>query len=446
MIFKAKKLLIFWFLFAALASSGAYLLAAEMTPEELASEQSELQKQLQDIEAQIAEYQKELSSVQGEKNTLQNKINKLKKQQATLNLQIKETGLRLKDLGGQIAETQSGIETSTEKIEKLRKQIGNVLELLYVREDSNRLLYLILSKNNLSDMVAALNDYATLTQGLSALLEQTKDINEQLKEEKDVLSIQEEDAKNLLSIQNLQREKLSGSVSEQNTLLQVTKGKESNYQEALSDQKKRAQTIRGRLYQLLDVEKQINFEQAVKIADWASGQTGVRTAFLLSVLTQESNLGKNVGTCNRAGDPPTKSWKVVMHPTRDQPHFATITSELGRDPDITPISCPMRDSRGRQIGYGGAMGPAQFIPSTWMGYRGKVTAVTGNPADPWDIRDAFLASAIKLGADGATTKDGEWAAAMRYFSGSTNTKYRFYGDSVVERADEYQKDIDDINS
>ena len=31
----------------------------------------------------------------------------------------------------------------------------------------------------------------------------------------------------------------------------------------------------------------------------------MRPAFLLAILTQESDLGKNVGTCNRAGDPPS---------------------------------------------------------------------------------------------------------------------------------------------
>ena len=135
-----------------------------------------------------------------------------------------------------------------------------------------------------------------------------------------------------------------------------------------------------------------------------------------------------------------------MKPERDHQSFLTIMGELGMDPDITPVSCPMKDSKGKQIGWGGAMGPAQFIPSTWMGYRGMGSAITGKPANPWDIRDAFLASALKLGADGAKTKEGEWAAAMRYFSGSTNLAYRFYGDNVVATAEKYQTDIDNLNA
>ena len=92
------------------------------------------------------------------------------------------------------------------------------------------------------------------------------------------------------------------------------------------------------------------------------------------------------------------------------------------------------------------MGPAQFIPSTWMGYRDKVTAITGKSANPWDIRDAFLAAALLLKASGAGSESGEWAAAMRYFSGSTNPRFRFYGDSVVSLAEKYQEDIDNLNA
>ncbi|MBI5733811.1 MAG: hypothetical protein HY973_02615, partial [Candidatus Kerfeldbacteria bacterium] len=43
------------------------------------------------------------------------------------------------------------------------------------------------------------------------------------------------------------------------------------------------------------------------------------------------------------------------------------------------------------------------------------------------------------------SRPGEWNAAMRYFSGSTNAKYRFYGDNVMTLADGYQDDIDQLN-
>jgi len=98
------------------------------------------------------------------------------------------------------------------------------------------------------------------------------------------------------------------------------------------------------------------------------------------------------------------------------------------------------------FGWGGAMGPAQFIPSTWMLYRDRIKEITGTPADPWNIRDAFLAAGLYLSDYGAArqTRTAEWKAAMIYFSGTTNKKYRFYGDSVMRIASQYEKDIEEI--
>jgi len=95
------------------------------------------------------------------------------------------------------------------------------------------------------------------------------------------------------------------------------------------------------------------------------------------------------------------------------------------------------------FGWGGAMGPAQFIPSTWVLYKDKITAITGKPADPWNIKDAFLAAGLLLRDAGASrqTYDAEWKAAMIYFSGSTNPAYSFYGNSVMAIAKEYEQDI-----
>ena len=135
-----------------------------------------------------------------------------------------------------------------------------------------------------------------------------------------------------------------------------------------------------------------------------------------------------------------------MKPSRDIQPFLSITKELGRDWQNTRVSCPM------SIGYGGAMGPGQFIPSTWIGYRDRVKAITGKPADPWNIRDAFIATGLYVSDYGAKkqTYDGEWRAAMIYFSGTSKRTsynyYGFYGDSVMAIAKQLQKDIDIIEA
>ena len=132
-----------------------------------------------------------------------------------------------------------------------------------------------------------------------------------------------------------------------------------------------------------------------------------------------------------------------MKPTRDVSPFLIITKELGRDPYATPVSC------WPGYGWGGAMGPAQFIPSTWMIYRDRLKAITGRPGDPWNIRDAFLASGLYLSNSGASsqTKSGEWRVAMIYFSGSTtNSNYYWYADQVLNKADGFQRDIEALEA
>ncbi|HLD61301.1 MAG TPA: hypothetical protein VJA27_04200 [Patescibacteria group bacterium] len=406
----------------------------------------ELEQQLRDIEHQIAQFEKELAVTKTEKNTLANKIKRLKTEQANLRLQIQSTALKITDLKKKVTTTEQKIRMTTLKIDQLRAQIAELLRLLN-QKDTELLLESLASGKGLANVFTEMKNYSRLSLALNELLDEVKKTKQELTQQKEVFAEQQEDSVNLLALQTVQQKELGNSLGEQAQLLQETRGKEELYQQALSDSKKRAAQIRNRIYELLGGGKQISFGEAVQIADWVSKQTGVRTAFLLAILTQESNLGKNVGTCNRSGDPPEKSWRVVMKPERDHKPFLTITEELGRDPDVTPVSCPMKDKNGNQVGWGGAMGPAQFIPSTWMGYRDKVTKLTGKPANPWDIRDAFIAAAIKLKADGANgTEDGEWKAAMRYFSGSTNTKYRFYGDNVLKLAEKYQNDIDELNN
>ena len=85
-------------------------------------------------------------------------------------------------------------------------------------------------------------------------------------------------------------------------------------------------------------------------------------------------------------------------------------------------------------------GQLNFLPSTWLLFEDRVSSLTGhNPADPWSVEDAFMASALYLADAGATakTRDKELRAAKAYISGSPNcTKYicNFYSKEVLRIA------------
>ena len=253
-----------------------------------------------------------------------------------------------------------------------------------------------------------------------------------------------------MRIQILQKQESQYLTSQNQQLLEVTRGKESEYQKLLTNRQQQAQQVRSRIFELIGVPEAPTFGEAVKIAEAVTQLTNVRAPFLLAVLTQESNIGKNVGQCylkdTQTGNGETISGtfvRRVMKPSRDVQPFLQITRELGRDPFNTAVSCPIPSVGG----YGGAMGPAQFIPSTWMAYKDKIAKLKGSSADPWNIRDAFLASAVYLADLKATrqTFEYEWCAAVSYFSGNCSLKnqirYEFYGDNVMAITRRYEQDI-----
>ncbi|MDO8509560.1 MAG: hypothetical protein Q7S24_00260, partial [bacterium] len=276
--------------------------------------QAQLEQELRDIQIQIDQFTLELSKTQTQKVTLANKIKELQVKQKSLNLQIQKTALQLTKIKKQLTVTEKTINDNLTKQKKIKIEMAAILRTMNTTSD-NALIQL-LTTNSLSDAFDAIRDYEVLSRGLINSYRQSKTINTELANKQNELENQKLETNDLLKIGAIQKQTLNESLGEQNTLLAETKGLETNFQTAINDNKKRASAIRNRIYELFNTGKQIDFGQAVDIAKWASVLTGVRPALLLAILTQESNLGKNVGTCNRAGDPETKSWKVVMKPTR----------------------------------------------------------------------------------------------------------------------------------
>ena len=419
-------------------------------------ERQALEEELAKLEKEIAGYESDISKTQTEKKTLQNKIYTLQNQIKKLNLQIQQSNALIKDVGLQIVDTTASIGNTTLKIEDSRIKLVEILRLIY-EEDQKGLIEILFTQDTLSSFFDNLTALEALLSRNQELLENIKELKVSLGTQKDSLDKEKGDLERLRQIQLLQKQQSQSTTQEQQTLLEKTKGKESEYQKLLTQSKEKAAQIRSRIFELIGVAKAPTFGEAYEIAKRAASATGIRPSFLLAILTQESNIGKNVGQCYLKNTQTGEGVRVssgaiiknVMKPMGlsgrkgDVDDFLAITKDLGRDSFSTLVSCPIASVGG----YGGAMGPAQFIPTTWVSYSDELKKITGqSTADPWNIKDAFMAAALYVSDYGAKSKEynGEWKAAMIYFSGSTNTRYRFYGDSVISITKQYEQDIKDL--
>ena len=403
-----------------------------------------LEQELKELLEQIANYEADITKTQQEKKTLQNQIYILKQKIAKLDLQIQESNVMIKDVGLQIKDTEASINQTSLKIEGSKERITQILRTIY-EEDQKSLIEILLSEKTLSGFFDNLVALEALHSKNQELLKEIKNLKSYLETQKQSLAEEKADLERLLKIQFLQKGESEKTKKDQEYFLKLTEAQYQKYLKEKEAAEKEAAKIRARIFELIGVPEAPTFGEALDIAKYVERITGVRPAFLLAVMTQESNIGKNVGQCYLVDSKTGEGARVAtgkkeprtMNPSRDVPHFLNICQELNRDPYNTLVSCPM------EYGWGGAMGPAQFIPSTWIRYRDRVKEITGKPADPWDIKDDFLAAALYLADYGSAkqTKDTEWKAAMIYFSGTTNPEFRFYGDSVLSIASRYEEDI-----
>jgi peptidoglycan hydrolase CwlO-like protein len=424
--------------------------APAQTGPSVADQRKDLEGQLADLEKQIDDNQKTIDSYQKQGKTLNGEIGTLNARINKLNLQIKAVNLNLANLSQDINDTQKNINQTENNIDLHRDAISKALQTLY-EADQQSTIEILLANNKLSDFFGDMNNITLVQDNLRVALSEITKLRQQLVEDKDQLTAQKEDAENLRAVQQSQKKTVETTKTQKSTLLVQTKGKESEYQKLLAKNKATAAQIRSRIFELLG-GGELTFEKAYQYAKLAEGATGVRAALVLAILNQESLLGKNVGRC---------SYTTAMNPTRDKPIFLDLLKQLNIDPssEFAKVSCPIL----AHGSYGGAMGPAQFIPSTWKLYEPKITAVTGNnPPNPWNNSDAFAATAVYirdlLDSSGCksyadTNKNAlpyqtliERCAASKYYAGGNWYKYRFYyGDPVADKADQFQKDIDTLN-
>jgi peptidoglycan hydrolase CwlO-like protein len=450
-----KKLITLFFICLCLGFVGMRIDAQSLSP----AERERLQGEYDQLQKEIAEWQKVLDETKAKKNTLQGDVTALNAQIAKAQGEIKQRTITVTNLTDQINQKKANITALEARIQNDKAILANLLK----KKDQNEvepIFYLLLSADDLSEMITDVDNVASVNQGLQNLFDELASVKTQTqkaKEELDAKKNQELDAKYEVE----QKKKvIADAQTEKKQLLDFTAKAESNYQTVLAERQRRAEVIRSALFDLRDAGG-ISFAKALEYADFASTKTGVRPAMILAILSQESDLGKNIGSCYisnlTTGDGVGKNtgspFQQIMKAPRDTAPFEQLTKSLGLTWSTTPVSCPLGATYYVGRGFGGAMGPSQFIPSTWQLFASRIaTAVGVKLANPWDPKHAVTATAIymmDLGANGGTYT-AERNAACRYYSGracdSQKPANTFYGNSVITKAEKFQTDIDFLKS
>jgi len=406
-------------------------------------------KELSQIEAELNRLLELQKVQQKQTGTLVGDVAYLTSQINALKTKVKARSLAIAQLKVDINNKISKIGVLSAKIAREHESLAQLIRNTNEFDNAN-VVHLILSDDTISNFYSDFESYASIKQAVKESVDEIRGVKSETEAEKKALEKKqnaETDAKE--ELESAQK-KVTQSETEKKQLLAISKNKETEYQKLAAEKKARADKIRSALFNLAGTSQKIEFGTALEYANEVKNKLGIDPAFLLAILTQESNLGANVGQCyltnTETGAGVGKNTGTpfinVMKPTRDVAPFIEITSALGLNAFQTAVSCPIAGV----AGYGGAMGPAQFIPSTWKLFEGRLKNILGHLPNPWSPKDAFMASGMYLTDLGAvgTSASAQHYAACRYYGSGGATCY--YSQSVARLKTTIQANIDLLQS
>jgi membrane-bound lytic murein transglycosylase B len=432
-------------------STGTTLFAQQDTS------RAQLEQDLAALEAQIKALNGSIAQTQEQKKTIANDIKILQDKISASKLKIKLHDAAIKNLSRTIGEKDRSLRSLSEKMEREKDSLAQIMRKTE-QMDSYTVVDFMLQTESLSTFYLDNDSFSTLKRALNASFDEIRSTQKQIQNVKsDLEDAKDEETQKKLA-QEAEKKKVETNQKEKNVLLAITKNKETEYTKVRREKEIEAASIRSRLFDLRDTAA-ISFGEAYDLSLAASKTTGVRPALILAILMQESTLGVNVGSCylrdyttGNGISIKTGAMRIrTMNPTRDVPVFINILKDLGKDPQSTQVSCWIAAySGGQPSGWGGAMGPSQFIPSTWVLFTERIKRATGaKVANPWNASHAIMATALYLQDLGAVAgyEVGERNAACKYYSGrscASSSAGAGYGNAVMKKLYAMQADIDKL--
>jgi peptidoglycan hydrolase CwlO-like protein len=387
-----------------------------------------------EIEDDISDVAKKLKAAEEKKKTLEAELANINASLSSTQRAIAETQIKIRQAENTIERKQAEIALLEEQIAEERTILIGLMRDLYY-DGEWPLPRIILAEERFTDIVTEPDHLLTVQQKIATLLDSLSTTKADTESEK--ASLEGAKADHEVLLQKKASEKLALISDQQETLEDVESVEKivGRLRKELNELQSDLAALTGGSFDAKDIKDAVEF---------ASDKTGVPKGFLMGMLKMETNLGKNVGGCTyaevekgaearyKAKKLSKTSWATFQ---RRREIFKSITKELGYDYKKKKVSC----NPSGYTGTGGAMGVAQFMPDTWMGYKSQVASKTGhNPPDPWNLTDGVMAMALKLARTPGVTSGNRsaWKKAAASYLG---TSYAPYINGVLYWADNYKK-------
>jgi peptidoglycan hydrolase CwlO-like protein len=359
-----------------------------------------------------------------------------------------------------LSRTQSAIASAKEKIAAATNNIDRKeaeIELMEERIEENRLVLTGLLRRMKADSDDPFSG-ALLSEGdaTSALdnPDRTRSVGDRIRDIlDDMRSTRDRVSQEKRSLEDLKQEHegvLAEKLDEKSGLVESR----TETQGDLAEQQATVAELRAKLAELQSdmavlTGKAYDAKDIREAVEFASKRTGVPKGVLLGFLRKETNLGADTGKCTykdveKVSVAGYKKYGQEYQASIDRLYnrwklFKGIVKDLGYS-ESKKISCTIPFSKAGP-NQGGAMGVAQFMSDTWLGWEPQIRAQTGHSKpDPWNLTDGVMGMALKVKSAGGTSdsKSAIRKATINYYGAFSQGYY----DTVVYWSKNYKKLFD----
>jgi len=341
-----------------------------------------------------------------------------------LNYEIANLNLSISQLESEIKKREEAIRELDQALEHQKSILSEALRQVY-EYDLTSYVEVLLGYGSLSDFGSKLMEVDKIQIELRAAMSEIQKAKDKMETEKVAMEKDTEEKSEYKKVQEYSKYSLAIRQDQQEYLLrQLAAAKTpleremARIEAELIELKAAMNRIQSYLYGWLGYQP--SWTEIFNVVARAS-QVGVRQSFLLATLQIESGFGYKANSFeNRWGTRTVEKIKSkcgegqlnsLLAIQKEHPHRNIL------DPTKTPMS------------YACAMGPGQFLPTTWWRNPGTVseggykffvaTELEKIHPDPWNLLDATVGTAIymKRWGAGSKTYTSEWKAAMGYLTG-----------------------------